>query len=997
VIDLIKRYQTGVFTVAVALGASWLQNAIALADEGAPMVSAANKAAGVLAGLMLAALLGYALYAAARALPKSAASGLWRALVLLLALLAVKSIAVAFAPGLRVDVNTFEAWALNIAHDGPAAMYRSGFFLDYPPGYLYALWAAGAVARAVNPSEAILRVIIETPALIADFLLAALMFVTVRRRANAPAAWLAMLLVALNPALLFDTVAWGQSDSVLTLVMLLSVVMLLDDEVELGWGLAALALLIKPQALMLMPVLGVWTLRQTNFRRWWRSALAFLAVVIVGAAPFQVSHPWNWLPELYRSTAAYYHETSVNAFNLMALLGGLRQNDSQSVFGISWFALGLALLVPLYGATGWMIWRNPTRRNLWMAAFLALFGFFMLAPRMHERYVYPAVVFAIPLVLEEPPLVVVFVVLTLTALFNLAYVLHALNTTLFLDPRDGLAMTTAIFNCLAFGAAAVFGLAPSRVLAPERENGDSTPLVSILDQKFRSWRSKLNFGPPPVETYGSLAWTWPDSLTLVVLVTIAAALRFWHIWAPAEIVFDEVHFVGQARHYLHGEPFLDPHPPLAKLLIAAGIALFGDHSGSWRLGNATLGTIMVAVTYLLGRRMFRARPPAAIAAALVGLDGFFLVDSRIGCIDIVYLTFAAIAYWLMFAFIQTPDIYRRRKILIALGVILGLCLGSKLYVPAMTFLLVWGFVAFVMWRPQAPTPAVAGVGEPVDGRRFRRTLGASLLVGSLAAMVYVGCFAPHYILGWWGGIADLLHYYKDVMWYEKSVSTATHPYASRWWSWPLMMRPVAYWQNFPPKGPIVATIWGAGNPLTWVAVIPAIAITAMRALEQPTLERIFLVCGFLGYYLIWIPIGRILFLYHYMPSVYLGYLALGAILAELWKGQTQPLEDLMMLAPIVYVAILGIGHVTTQYDSANFGTGQWIILGIVVVAVLIGGYLVTTIRRPRWTGRFVFVAFATVSIAIFLYYLPIWLGIPITREGYYARMWFEGPGKWDWI
>ena len=41
------------------------------------------------------------------------------------------------------------------------------------------------------------------------------------------------------------------------------------------------------------------------------------------------------------------------------------------------------------------------------------------------------------------------------------------------------------------------------------------------------------------------------------------------------------------------------------------------------------------------------------------------------------------------------------------------------------------------------------------------------------------------------------------MWYERSVSTATHPYSSPWWSWPLMLRPVAYWQDFwEAQGPV---------------------------------------------------------------------------------------------------------------------------------------------------------------------------------------------------
>ncbi len=282
---------------------------------------------------------------------------------------------------------------------------------------------------------------------------------------------------------------------------------------------------------------------------------------------------------------------------------------------------------------------------------------------------------------------------------------------------------------------------------------------------------------------------------MVVVLAVAAGLRFWNLNHPSELVFDEVHFVGQARHYLRAETFLDPHPPLAKVLIALGIKLFGDVPWAWRLGVATMGTILSGVTYLLGRRMFRSRMAAALAASFVLSDGFFLVDSRIAVIDIVYLTFAAISYLLMFRFIQNPDWRDRRRTLVFLGISLGLCLGSKLYVPAITFMLVTGFIAYTLARPERP-PAKA-IGSSV---RDRRVAGAVLMMGSIAAIFYLACFLPHYYLGWWGGIADLFHYYKDVIWYEKSVSTATHPYQSPWWSWPLMLRPVAYWQNFPDLG-----------------------------------------------------------------------------------------------------------------------------------------------------------------------------------------------------
>ena len=975
--------------------------ATALADDAPQISSASDVAAGIFSGVVLAALVLYGLYVATKPLIESRDHSFVRAVLVLLGLLLVKSVVVAFSPGFRVDVGTFEAWALDIAQNGPSSMYRSGFFLDYPPGYLYALWGAGAVARTLNAADPLLRVIIETPSLLADFALAILMFAMVRRRLGSSAAWLAMLFVALNPALVFDTVIWGQSDSALTLAMLLSVTMMLDDEIELGWSLAALALLIKPQALMLLPVLGLWTLRKTSFQGVLRSALAFAAVMIIGAAPFQVGHPWSWLPNLYFSTAAYYHETSVNAFNLMALLGGLRQNDADTILGISWFALGLSMLVPLYAAVLWPLWRNPSHRNLLVTCFLALLGFFLVAPRMHERYIYAAVVFAIPLAMQESALLVVFVIVTLTGLFNLAYVLHTLNTIVFLSAHDGPSMIASLLNCVAFIIAAIYGLSAERV---ETADGMAEEKVAALRpgvaHAIAATRNLLDFGAAPPETFARFPWTRVDSICLALVTMIAAGLRFWHLGHPPEIVFDEVHFVGQARHYLHGEPFLDPHPPIAKLGIAAGILLFGDHSWSWRLANALSGTILVGVTYLLSRRMFRSRLAAGLSAALVGLDGFFLVDSRIGCIDIIYLTFAAVAYWLLFRIMQTPDLMRRRNLLIPLGVALGLCLGSKLYVPGITFLVVCGFVAFALWRPQSSAVDSSSGTKPAapteNQLRLRWVAGAMLTTGAISAIFYLASFTFHYTLGWWGGIVDLFHYYKDVMWYEKSVSTATHPYASPWWSWPMMLRPVAYWQNFPEKGNVVATIWGAGNPLTWWGVIPAMTITAVRALERPSVTRTFLVVGFLSYYIIWIPIGRILFLYHYMPSVYLGYLALGAVLADLYYEEAEFWEAFVLLMTVLIAALVGLGHMCCVYNPGWIPRNLQLVAGLPVAGALGLIYLLLVVgERPA--SRFVFFVFAAASLLLFVYYLPIWLGTPIARDGYYARMWFQGPGLRNWI
>jgi len=134
---------------------------------------------------------------------------------------------------------------------------------------------------------------------------------------------------------------------------------------------------------------------ETDWPTWVFSGVALIAIAIIGIAPFQTGHEWNWILKLYTSTAAYYHETSVNAFNLMALIGGLRQSDAGTFVGISYFALGMSLLVPLYGFVAWILWRGRTPTRPLFAAFFTIFGFFMVAPRMHERYLYPAIALSV--------------------------------------------------------------------------------------------------------------------------------------------------------------------------------------------------------------------------------------------------------------------------------------------------------------------------------------------------------------------------------------------------------------------------------------------------------------------------------------------------------------------------------------------------------------------------------------------------------------------------
>jgi dolichyl-phosphate-mannose--protein O-mannosyl transferase len=276
---------------------------------------------------------------------------------------------------------------------------------------------------------------------------------------------------------------------------------------------------------------------------------------------------------------------------------------------------------------------------------------------------------------------------------------------------------------------------------------------------------------------------------------------------------------------------------------------------------------------------------------------------------------------------------------------------------------------------------VGGTGNGPDPYRVPRVFSAVTTLATVTAIFYLSTFLINYFLGWWGGISDLFHYYKDIVWYEDSVSSATHPYSSRWWSWPLMLRPVAYWQHFPKEGK-VSTVWGGGNPLLWWGALTGMTFNAVYTLERPTVTRIFMLSGYLTYVLMWVWIGRTLFLYHYMPAVYLGFLALAAVLAECWYGGEEMwFEHLAILATIVPALFLGLGALWGTIGSAVMLVGWAACLGLL----------------PQYSGKYVFGVFAAGVLILFVYFFPVWTAIPIERAGYYARMWLQGPGIRNWI
>ena len=502
-------------------------------------------------------------------------------------------------------------------------------------------------------------------------------------------------------------------------------------------------------------------------------------------------------------------------------------------------------------------------------------------------------------------------------------------------------------------------------------------------------------------------------LGLLTIFALSLGLRFWGLGRFNAFVFDEVYFVKFAQDYLTQKPFFDNHPPLGKYLIALGIWL--SQFSPWSYGpetqvpdfpvstlgfrwlNAFTGACIPLVVAAIAYELTQRRSYALIAGLLTASDGLLLVESRYGLINVYLIVFGLLGHWFLLRAIGKASGPDRTLGLAVAGIFFGASLSVKwnglgfligvytlwllamisqhlprLFAPAQSTPLFQRFLS--RRRSSTPENLIATLPETDLLSKFRRIqfLDVVCELGLLPLLVYRLVWIPHLAINpefnFWQS--------QQESWYSHThvgSGTQTHPYCSLWYSWPLLLRPIAYWYEkveqpsldlkFLPQTtqtPWIYDVHALGNPLLWwmstialIVVITVLAIYGYYKLEQgwnqlrmwlghrvkPTdwgypIEASEL--GILLYLLInhamnwlpWVGVHRCLFLYHYMASSIFAFLIL-AWFIDYW--------------------------LSSKETAIRFFAG--VIVGSILIALV--------------------------------YWLPIYLGLPLTPEAFASRMWLR--------
>lgn len=372
-----------------------------------------------------------------------------------------------------------------------------------------------------------------------------------------------------------------------------------------------------------------------------------------------------------------------------------------------------------------------------------------------------------------------------------------------------------------------------------------------------------------------------------------------------EMYFDEVYHARTAYEHINRiTPYEITHPPLGKVIIGIGIRIFGMNPFGWRFMGALFGVLMLPLMYVFAHRLFRKTLFAFIPTAIFALDFMHYTQTRIATIDSYSVFFILLMY--LFMYIYTETNYNRqplRKSLLPLalcGVAFGLGAATKwlcIYAGAgLALLFAIQMVKRYREYAYARNALAEEDSEEMEPQRrafledlckqyiqktFVTLLWCVLFFIIVPLVIYLLSYIPYTLAEEAPyDFAGILRNQEYMYNYHSHLEpTSPHPFASEWYSWPLNIRPVFFFQGQGYEDGLMSSMSTMGNPAVWWGALGSVIALIVIRLRKGRLGRrtLFLSVAALSQYLPWVIIPRETYIYHYFATIPFLILLMGVL------------------------------------------------------------------------------------------------------------------------
>ncbi|GAB2468308.1 dolichyl-phosphate-mannose--protein O-mannosyl transferase [Conyzicola lurida] len=474
-------------------------------------------------------------------------------------------------------------------------------------------------------------------------------------------------------------------------------------------------------------------------------------------------------------------------------------------------------------------------------------------------------------------------------------------------------------------------------------------------------------------TLGRRLWNWGAP---AIVVLVAAVTRLWNLGSPHSLVFDETFYVkdswtlwnlgysaswpaeadtsfnaGDTDIFL-SDPSFVVHPPLAKWIIGAGMALFGaDDSVGWRISTALVGILAVVLLMVIAKKLFDSTLLAIIAGGLFAIEGNAIVMSRVALLDNYVMFFALLG----FGAVLLDRAWAERRLTLWLAARTAAGKGTD-WGPSLWWRpwllaagLAFGLTSAVKWSGFYFLAAFAVYTLVVDALARRRSgvffwgSGTLLKQAPVSFLLTVPIAAAAHLSTWiswfttdngyyrhwaeeagnaWTGMLSWVplswqswwHFQTSVYAYHVG-ETRPHSYQANPLTWLFMVRPTSMFYQSSAMGEngCAATtcgesITGIANPLIWWAATAAILYLVYRLARYREWKVGLILMGMVAGYVPWLMyLHRTVFQFYtiaFEPYMILGLtLVIGLILGDRTKDPGRRTRGIVIVGVFLAVAV----------------------------------------------------------------------------------------------
>ncbi len=440
----------------------------------------------------------------------------------------------------------------------------------------------------------------------------------------------------------------------------------------------------------------------------------------------------------------------------------------------------------------------------------------------------------------------------------------------------------------------------------------------------------------------------------IIIIVLSGITHFAYFGFPKEVLFDEVHFGYYISQYWQGSYYFDIHPPLAKLILSF-VGYFADipRVVNWstignelpdqwvlmRLIPLLAGIFLPLIVYAICKRLNLSNFASFAAALLIIVENSLLVQSRAIIFDVMILFFGFLA--LLF-YLEYRNKITARSFLIASALCASAALSIKWtgvsFVALIILVEIFFPSRFLHRKKESLKRLFKFIGVfAVTGVIFYFTIFTihlSLLTNTGSGNDFMSPefqkslsgnkFANDPNIQPLGLTAKFLELNYQIYEYSSNLNTP-HDYASEWYTWPLMKRPIFYWQSTD----INRYIYYLGNPLIyWLGGASIIVLTFYgvrhyirsrhRVISPDSLPILFILAGFAGNFLPFAFIGRTMFLYHYETALVFGILGIAFLIDKIGNDYAKKLIGITVIvscaATFLYFSPLTYGRVLSDME-----------------------------------------------------------------------------------